>query len=112
MYKIKEISVDLGITPQAIYNQKNNLIKKGYMLKNADNDWEITSDGYDFLKANRKKRIKQNQSTLIAEENIQKAFKIYEERVNELLGQVKYFKELYEHERAEKDKILNKLING
>ena len=27
MYRIKEISIDLGITPQAIYNQKAELIK-------------------------------------------------------------------------------------
>ena len=29
MYKIKEIAIDLGITPQAIYNRKEDLIKQG-----------------------------------------------------------------------------------
>ena len=46
MYKIKEIAIDLGITPQAIYNRKEDLIKQGYMKKNTENDWEITNDGY------------------------------------------------------------------
>ena len=49
MFLIKQVSNDLGITPQAIYKQKEELQKKGYMLKNSTNDWEITSDGYNYL---------------------------------------------------------------
>ena len=50
MFLIKQVSSDLGITPQAIYKQKEELQSKGYMIKNSSNDWEITSDGYNYLK--------------------------------------------------------------
>ena len=52
MFLIKQVSSDLGITPQAIYKQKEELQSKGYMIKNSSNDWEITSDGYNYLKEN------------------------------------------------------------
>lgn len=110
MYKIKEIATDLGITPQAIYNRKEDLIKKGYMKKNTENDWEITNDGYEFLKENKKKRIKQKQSSLIQKENLQVIIKIYEDRVEELKEQVQYFKKLYEDEKNEKFKLLEKML--
>ena len=110
MYKIKEIATDLGITPQAIYNRKEDLIKKGYMKKNTENDWEITNDGYEFLKENKKKRIKQKQSSLMQKENLQVIIKIYEDRVEELKEQVQYFKKLYEDEKNEKFKLLEKML--
>ena len=104
MYKIKEIATDLGITPQAIYNRKKDLIKQGYMKKNSENDWEITNAGYEFLKENRKRRVKQKQSSLMKEENLQVIIKIYEERIEELKQNLKeqkalteYFKNLYEN---------------
>ena len=53
MFLIKQVSSDLGITPQAIYKQKEELQSKGYMIKNSSNDWEITSDGYNYLKENK-----------------------------------------------------------
>ena len=108
MYKIKEIATDLGITPQAIYNRKEYLIKQGYMKKNSENDWEITNDGYEFLKENRKRRVKQKQSSLVHEENLQVIIKIYEERIKELKDQVLYFKKLYEDENLQKNKLLEK----
>ncbi len=57
MYKIKEIATDFGITLQAIYNRKEDLIKQGYMKRSAGNDCEITNDGYEFLKE-KKRRVK------------------------------------------------------
>lgn len=33
MFLIKQVSSDLGITPQAIYKQKEELQNKGYMIK-------------------------------------------------------------------------------
>lgn len=109
MYKVKEIATDLGITPQAIYNRKEDLIKQGYMKKNAENDWEITNDGYEFLKEKKKKRIKQKQSSLIQEENLQMIVKIYEERIEELKQNLKeqkalteYFKNLYEETKKQR----------
>lgn len=112
MYKIKEIAIDLGITPQAIYNRKEDLIKQGYMKKNTENDWEITNDGYEFLKAKKKKRIKQKQSSLMQGENLQVIIKNYEDRIEELKEQVQYFKELYEDEKVEKSKLLDQLIKN
>ena len=112
MYKIKEIAIDLGITPQAIYNRKEDLIKQGYMKKNTENDWEITNDGYEFLKEKKKKRIKQKQSSLMQAENLQVIIKNYEDRIEELKEQVQYFKELYEDEKVEKSKLLDQLIKN
>ena len=48
MFFIKQVAKDLGITPQAIYKQKEDLIDKGYMLKTTTNDWEITAEGYNW----------------------------------------------------------------
>ena len=112
MYKIKEIAIDLGITPQAIYNRKEDLIKQGYMKKNTENDWEITNDGYEFLKEKKKKRIKQKQSSLMQGENLQVIIKNYEDRIEELKEQVQYFKELYDDEKVEKSKLLDQLIKN
>lgn len=112
MYKIKEIATDLGITPQAVYNRKENLIKQGYMKKNTENNWEITNDGYEFLKENRKKRVKQKQSSLIQGENLQVIIKNYEDRIEELKEQVQFFRRLYDDEKIEKSKLLEQLIKN
>lgn len=110
MYRIKEISIDLGITPQAIYNQKAELIEKGYMIKNPSNDWEITKNGYEYLKERKKKQIKQKQTSLIQDEQLKITLKVYEDRIEELKDQVQYFKKLYEDEKLEKNKLLDKVI--
>ena len=64
MFLIKRVSSDLGITPQAIYKQKEELQSKGYMIKNSSNDWEITSDGYNYLKEKQINRFKRNNISL------------------------------------------------
>ena len=64
MFLIKQVSSDLGITPQAIYKQKEELQNKGYMIKNSSNDWEITSDGYNYLKEKQINRFKRNNISL------------------------------------------------
>lgn len=110
MYRIKEISIDLGITPQAIYNQKAKLIEKGYMIKNPFNDWEITNNGYEYLKERKRKQIKQKQTSLIQDEQLKITLKVYEDRIEELKEQVQYFKKLYEDEKLEKIKLLDKVI--
>lgn len=112
MYRIKEISMDLGITPQAIYNQKAELIEKGYMIKNPSNDWEITNDGYEYLKERKRKQIKQKQTSLIQDEQLKMTLKVYEDRIEELKDQVQYFKRLYEDEKMEKSKLLEQLIKN
>lgn len=129
MFLIKQVASDLGITPQAIYKQKEELISKGYMTKNSSNDWELTSDGYNYLKERQINRFKRNNESL--KNNIQQIPKstenfgetglnetlinfyetrmkelkeTYENQINEKNKQVEYFKSLYEEEKSERIK--------
>ena len=70
MFFIKQVANDLGITPQAIYKQKEDLIDKGYMLKTTTNDWEITAEGYNYLKERQINRVKRKQAELKEDENV------------------------------------------
>ena len=129
MFLIKEVSKDLGMTPQAIYKQKEELVKKGYMQKNVSGDLELTSEGYNYLREKRVNRIKQKDASLIQveSENVDLSIKkdenglsstlvnFYETRIEELKQsyenqlkeqkqQVEYFKNLYEEEKSERIK--------
>ena len=112
MFLIKQVSSDLGITPQAIYKQKEELQSKGYMIKNSSNDWEITSDGYNYLKENvmksadsQGKEAKNSlNETLINfyETRLEEIKQSYENQLDEQKKQVEYFKNLYEEEKSER----------
>lgn len=129
MFLIKQVASDLGITPQAIYKQKEELISKGYMLKNISNDWEISSEGYNYLKEKQINRFKRNNEglnkdneksienkensnifglneTLINfyETRIEELKENYENQLCEQKQQVEYFKNLYEQEKSERIK--------
>lgn len=52
-WTIKDISKLLEVTPQAIYKQKKDLIKKGYMIHEG-NSFVITLEGYNYLTSNKK----------------------------------------------------------
>lgn len=129
MFLIKEVSNDLGMTPQAIYKQKEELIQKGYMQKNSSGDLEITSEGYNYLKERRINRIKQKNASLMQDENknidnsiknnenslketlvnfyetrIEELKQSYENQLKEQKQQVEYFKSLYEEEKTERIK--------
>lgn len=129
MFYIKQVAKDLGITPQAIYKQKEDLINKGYMLKTTTNDWEITAEGYNYLKERQINRIKQKQvelkeneivNTKNSEDNtifslnetlknfyetrMKELKETYENQINEKNKQVEYFKNLYEEEKSERIK--------
>lgn len=129
MFLIKEVANDLGMTPQAIYKQKEELQQKGYMQKNVSGDWEITSEGYNYLKERRINRMKQKNASLKQDENknidnsnensifslnetltnfyetrIEELKKNYENQLNEQKQQVEYFKNLYEDEKNERIK--------
>ena len=129
MFLIKEVSNDLGMTPQAIYKQKEELIQKGYMQKNISGDLEITSEGYNYLKERRINRIKQKNASLMQDENknidnsvknnenglnetlvnfyetrIEELKQSYENQLKEQKQQVEYFKSLYEEEKTERIK--------
>ena len=127
MFLIKQVSSDLGITPQAIYKQKEELQSKGYMIKNSSNDWEITSDGYNYLKEKQINRFKRNNVSLkendmksadsqgkeaknslnetlinFYETRLEEIKQSYENQLNEQKKQVEYFKNLYEEEKSER----------
>ena len=129
MFLIKQVSNDLGITPQAIYKQKEELQSKGYMIKNSSNDWEITSDGYNYLKEKQINRFKRNNISLkendiksvdlqgkeenfslnetlinFYETRLEEIKQSYENQLNEQKKQVDYFKNLYEEEKSERMK--------
>ena len=113
MFLIKQVSSDLGITPQAIYKQKEELQSKGYMIKNSSNDWEITSDGYNYLKEKQINRFKRNNISL--KENDMKSadfqgkeeknslnetlINFYETRLEEIKQS---YENLYEEEKSER----------
>ena len=127
MFLIKQVSSDLGITPQAIYKQKEELQSKGYMIKNSSNDWEITSDGYNYLKEKQINRFKRNNVSLkendmksadsqgkeaknslnetlinFYETRLEEIKQSYENQLDEQKKQVEYFKKLYEEEKSER----------
>ncbi len=129
MFFIKQVANDLGITPQAIYKQKEDLISKGYMLKTTTNDWEITSEGYNYLKERQINRVKRKQVEFKKEESsnientsnnaifglnetlknfyetrIEEMKQNYENQLNEQKKQIEYFKTLYEEEKSERIK--------
>lgn len=129
MFLIKEVAKNLGITPQAIYKQREDLERKGYMLKNNVGDWEVTSEGYNYLKEKRINQAKQQNVTTkeVEQKNVEKSsensvfglnetlLNLYENRIKELKEnyenqlnvqkqQVDYFKNLYEQEKEERIK--------
>ena len=50
MFLVKEVANDLGMTPQAIYNQKERLQEQGYMQRNVAGDWELTVERVQLFK--------------------------------------------------------------
>ncbi|MBR0351402.1 MAG: hypothetical protein IJH76_06270 [Clostridia bacterium] len=57
MYTINEVAKNLDCSVQNIYNQKNELIEKGYIVDGA-NGKEITKEGYNYLLQKRAKNSK------------------------------------------------------
>lgn len=99
------------------------------MLKTTSNDWEITSEGYNYLKERQVNRIKRKQVELKDDESvntknneesvvfslnetlknfyetrIEEMKQSYENQLNEQKKQVEYFKNLYEEEKSERIK--------
>lgn len=125
MFLIKQVAEDLGISTQAIYKQKAELLEKGYMIKNSADDYELTNAGYDYLKEKRVNKIKRKSKKLNTDNSKsseksmisdkiwlnEKLTNMYEERINELHKQVDYFKGLYENEKEERKAINDKYQN-
>lgn len=57
MYTINEVAKNLDCSVQNIYNQKNELIEKGYIVDGA-NGKEITQEGYNYLLQKRTRNSK------------------------------------------------------
>ena len=129
MFLIKQVAKDLGITPQAIYKQKEDLQKQGYMIRNTSNEWELTNEGYNYLKEKQINRFKRNVDILNSndeqiptnqqkndvtslnetllnfyETRLKEIKQTYEEQIQEQKKQVEYFKALYEEEKSERIK--------
>lgn len=129
MYSIKEISNLLKITPQAIYKQKEKLISDGYMYDDEIKGWQITAEGYNYLRDKQIVRVA-NQGCKPVEQPIenqeaehQSASSVeplnllisqFKEQISTLQNQLKeeqaqkeYFKAKFE----EKDQLLNQYLN-
>lgn len=129
MFLVKEVAKNLGITTQAIYKQREELERKGYMQTNSNGDLEITLEGFNYLQDKKSKQIKQQNNGLkdVAQKNTDKSINydelglqttllnFYEKRIEELKEsyekqlqeqkqQVDYFKEQYEKEKEERIK--------
>lgn len=49
MFTVKQVANSLQMSTQAIYKQREELIEKGYMIKNEQGNWEITDTGFNYL---------------------------------------------------------------
>ena len=49
MFTIKQVANNLQMSTQAIYKQKQELMDKGFMIKNDKGQWEITDNGFNYL---------------------------------------------------------------
>lgn len=103
MFLVKEVSRDLGITPQAIYNKKKELQDKGFMYRNKLGDWEISADGYNYLKEKRENSlIKFNKPFEYKEE------KPYNANTSEQLNLIEEFKSQLEDKKKEVEEWKNR----
>lgn len=130
MFSIKEVSNDLGITTQAIYNRKEELIEKSFLKQNEMGVFELTAGGYNYLKSIQLNKIRKRATSLKKErgqdlENIEKDIKVnvnesitklYEKRIEELKEsyeilleekekQIECFKSLFLEEKNERIKL-------
>ena len=49
MFTVKQVAQNLQMSTQAIYKQREELVSKGFMIKNNSNQWEITPNGFNYL---------------------------------------------------------------
>lgn len=140
MFSVKEVARNLQISTQAIYKQKEELISKGYMVKNDSNQWEITDNGFNYLQDKKINFVQQhaigNMQPVVnqvenkqveAEEEKPKNIDFtsndtvvnllieqYKNQLQTLTNQLKEAQEQKEYFRAkfeEKDNLLNQYIN-
>ncbi len=66
MFSIKEVANSLQISTQAIYKQKAELIDRGFLIKNNNNQWEITDNGFNYLQDKKINFIQQHTNKIIS----------------------------------------------
>lgn len=69
MYTIKEVAKQLDVTAQAIYKRREELIAKGYWIKNH-NKIQITGDGLNYLREKRYLNYSNNTVEINAENSV------------------------------------------
>lgn len=128
MFSISKVAEQLQVTPQAIYKQRDYLLDNGYMVKDKFGQWQISVQGFNYLKEKRisklnqvqkivkidneeaekeQKETTQNSSVFELKEVYKSQVELLEKQIEELKEDRNYFKSLYE----EKDKQLNQYIN-
>ena len=83
MFTVKQVAQNLQVSTQAIYKQKDELISKGFMIKNNSNQWEITPNGFNYLQDKKITFMQQHTTETIQPPINQVANKEYEEKTEE-----------------------------
>jgi len=65
MFTVKQVANSLQMSTQAIYKQREELIEKGYMIKNEQGNWEITDTGFNYLQDKKIAYMQQHNSQLV-----------------------------------------------
>lgn len=128
MFSISKVAEQLQVTPQAIYKQRDYLLDNGYMVKDKFGQWQISTQGYNYLREKRISKLNQapkivkidneeaekeqrettqNSSVFELKEVYRKQVELLENQIKEIKSDRDFFKSLYE----EKDKQLNQYIN-
>ena len=61
MFSISKVAEQLQVTPQAIYKQRDYLLDNGYMVKDKFGQWQISTQGYNYLREKRISKLNQVQ---------------------------------------------------
>lgn len=96
-WNIKEVADMLGITAQAIYKNKEEYLKKGYIEKNEDGNYKINITGYNYL-INRTRKKTEKEEPIQIKENLEIQREYIEnlkEQINLLQNQLKENRENY-----------------
>lgn len=65
MFTVKQVANSLQMSTQAIYKQRDELIEKGYMIKNEQGNWEITDTGFNYLQDKKISYMQQHNNQLV-----------------------------------------------
>ena len=133
MFSIKQVATNLGMSTQAIYKQKDELIEKGYMEKNSQGNWEINNTGFNYLQDKKIAYMQQHTNQPIKEEQPEAEEKTanldieiddkvanillnhYKEQLQTITNQLQEMTEQRDYFKAkfeEKDNLCNQYMNS